>query len=179
MAKRGRRAGRRRAGGPSYEEVMAEITAKEEKRRQEREQRAIQRKEDQKKLTAPAPDPNNRINLKVDDIIALGDPNEMMVEILKTLTDTEFIPDPGEYYTFIYNAKTPRIEYDQHPLIACLGTFNWGFRGFNFHWALRGGNPYRNYTWDELPTGRVHLVRQEEIQDMRSIPYQYFRLTSS
>ena len=178
MAKRGRPAKRRRPGGPSYEEVMAEITAKENKRATERAIRAQQRKEDQEKLTAPTPDPENRLSGMVDEIIALGDPDEMMPVLLDLLTETEFIPDPGEYYTFIYNAKTPRIEYDQYPLIACLGLYPWGFKGFNFHWAARGGNPYRNYTWNELPTGRVHLVREQEMGDARSIPYQRFKYTS-
>lgn len=178
MAKRGRPAKKRRGGGPSYEEVMAEITAKENKRAAEKAIRDQQRREDQEKLTAPAPDPLNRLNGKTDEIIALGNPDEMMPALLELLTETEFIPDPGEYYTFIYNAKTPRIEYDEYPLIACLGTFSWGFRGFNFHWAARGGNPYRNYTWNELPTGRVHLVREQEMLDARSIPYQRFKYTS-
>jgi len=179
MAKRGRPAKKRRGGGPSYEEVMAEITAKENKRAAEREIRDQQRREDQQKLTAAAKDPLNRLDGDVrNGIIALGDPDEMMSALLDILTETEFIPDPGQYYTFIYNAKTPRIEYDEYPLIACLDVFSWGFKGFNFHWAARGGNPYRNYTWQELPTGRVHLVREREMRDARSIPYQYFKYTS-
>ena len=40
----------------------------------------------------------------------------------------------GGFYTFVYNAKTPKITYDQHPLIACVDLFSWGFRGLNFHW---------------------------------------------
>ena len=151
MAKRGRPAKKRRGGGPSYEEVMAEITAKENKRKAEREIRDQQRREDQQKLTAAAKDPLNRLDGEVrNGIIALGDPDEMMSALLDILTETEFIPDPGQYYTFIYN----------------------------FHWAARGGNPYRNYTWQELPTGRVHLVREREMRDARSIPYQYFKYTS-
>ena len=178
MAKRGRPAKKRRGGGPSNEEVMAEITAKENKRAAEKAIRAQQRKEDQQKLITPAPDPSNRLGAVVDEITALGDSDEMMAALLEILTETEFIPDPGEYYTFIYNAKTPRIEYDQYPLIACLGLYPWGFKGFNFHWAARGGNPYRNYTWNELPTGKVHRIREEEMTDARSIPYQYFKYTS-
>jgi hypothetical protein len=70
MAKRGRPAKKRRGGGPSYEEVMAEITAKEERKAKEKAIRAQQRREDQEKLTAPAPDPLNRLNGKTDEIIA-------------------------------------------------------------------------------------------------------------
>ena len=34
----------------------------------------------------------------------------------------------GKYYTFIYFAKTPLIQYDQHPLVAVFDVFDWGFR---------------------------------------------------
>ena len=122
-------------------------------------------------------DPKNRINAKVDSISELGDPDEMMFEIISTLKETEMVPDVGRYYTFIYSPKTPRIEYDQYPLIACVGLFRWGFRGLNYHWALRDANPFRNYTWEEL-VGNLHLVYPTELQDMRAIPYQYFRINN-
>ena len=30
-------------------------------------------------------------------------------------------------------AKTKGLEYDQHPLIACIDVQRWGFRGINYH----------------------------------------------
>ena len=64
-----------------------------------------------------------------------NDPEEMMLEIMDALNDTVTpVPDVGNFYTFVYNAKTPGESYDQHPLIACMGLFPWGFRGLNFHW---------------------------------------------
>ena len=49
-----------------------------------------------------------------------NDPEEMMMKIMELLSGTVTpIPDVGGFYTFIYNAKTPNISYDQHPLIAC------------------------------------------------------------
>ena len=117
-------------------------------------------------------DPKNRINAKVDSISELGDPDDMMIEIMDTLTETELIPDIGRYYTFVYTPKTPRIEYDQNPLIACVGLFRWGFRGINYHW-----NDFRNYTWEEI-VGSLHLVYPLELNDMRSIPYQHFRINN-
>ena len=122
-------------------------------------------------------DPTNRINAKVDSISEMLDPDDMMIEILDTLTETELIPEVGRYYTFVYTPKTPRIEYDQNPLIACIGLFKWGFRGINYHWGLRDANPFRNYTWQEVP-GSLHLVYPEELRDMRAIPYQYFRINN-
>ena len=43
-----------------------------------------------------------------------------MIEIMSILNETVIIPDVGETYTFIYNAKTPRIEYDQHPMVELI-----------------------------------------------------------
>ena len=59
----------------------------------------------------------NRIEGLVDDIIALSEPDDMMLAIVDTLKEVEVIPDVGKYYTFIYLPKTPRIRYDEFPLI--------------------------------------------------------------
>lgn len=111
----------------------------------------------------------NRIKRIKQTLKGMDDPEEMMLLILDNLKDIELIPDVGNYYTFIYNAKTPRLKYDQHPLIACLSIERWGFRGLNFHWGT-----IRNYTWNEV-AGQLHLVRQGEINDLRDIGYAYFR----
>ena len=102
------------------------------------------------------PDLNNKTN----------DQEEMMLEIMGVLNDTVTpIPEAGKFYTFVYNAKTPRITYDQHPLIACTEVFRWGFRGANFHLGK-----YRNYTWEEV-AGQLYIVDYEELGDLLSIPY--------
>ena len=88
--------------------------------------------------------------------------------LLKRLSPAKTVPEPNKYYTFIYQAKTPGIEYDQHPLVGVTDIFNWGFRGINFHW-----DKIRNYTWQEIP-GQLHIVRQSEIQTMLDIPYTYY-----
>ena len=100
-----------------------------------------------------------------------GDQEEMMLEIMEALNDTVTpIPDPGNFYTFVYNAKTPGETYDQHPLIACMELFPWGFRGLNFHWQK-----YRNYTWEEL-AGQLYYVKPNELDDLLAIPYAKFIL---
>ena len=78
------------------------------------------------------------------------------------------IPEVGNFYTFVYNAKTPMTQYDQHPLIACTDLFKWGFRGINYHWQSS-----RSYTWDELP-GMLYIVKSIELDDLLSIPYAKF-----
>lgn len=114
---------------------------------------------------------SNRIIGIKDDLKMMDDPEEMMILIMDTLKEIEMIPDVGNYYTFIYRAKTPDVEYDQHPLIACLEVQRWGFKGLNFHWGQT-----RNYTWEEIP-GQLHLVRKSEINDLRDISYALFRRT--
>ena len=98
-----------------------------------------------------------------------NDPEDMMLEIMDLLKDTVTpVPDIGKYYTFVYNAKTPNVQYDQHPLIACTDIFGWGFRGINFHWQSS-----RNYTWEEQ-SGQLYVVNYDELDDLLAIPYAKF-----
>ena len=113
---------------------------------------------------------SNRIESAKAKIKRLGDPEDMMIEIISILKETSLIPEVGKFYTFVYNAKTPNIEYDQHPLIACTEIKRWGFRAINFHWRKP-----RNYTWEEI-AGQLHLVRENELDDLLSIPYAKFLL---
>ena len=158
-----RRAKRRRSGGPSYEEVKAQIDAREEEKRLKREER---QSADEFQFEGQVGD--NRIESEKDSIRNLGNPEEMMLEIMTILNETVVIPDLGEVYTYIYNAKTPKLKYDQHPLVAVTSVNRWGFSGLNFHW-----NQVRNYTWNEIP-GSLHLVRTSELQSLLDIPYAYY-----
>ena len=118
---------------------------------------------------------DNRIREYLSDLNnRTNDPEEMMLEIMDVLNTTVTpIPDPGNFYTFVYNAKTPGETYDQHPLIACMELFPWGFRGLNFHWQK-----YRNYTWEEL-AGQLYIVQRNELDDLLNIPYAKFILNPS
>tara|TARA_R100000005_G_C4997993_1_gene204714 strand:- start:2162 stop:2563 length:402 start_codon:yes stop_codon:yes gene_type:complete len=113
---------------------------------------------------------SNRISSIKDRLKSMSDPEDMMLEIMSVLTDTQLIPDVGDYYTFIYTAKTENLKYDQHPLIACLEVQRWGFKGLNYHWGK-----VRNYTWEEIP-GSLHSVRNSEIDDLRDINYAYYTI---
>ena len=99
-----------------------------------------------------------------------SDPEEIMLLIMEIFTIEEILPQVGKFYTFVYNPKTPDIDYDQHPLIACVGLFRWGFRGLNFHWQ-----DYRNYTWEEV-AGKLHLVEFQELVDLLALQYCKFLL---
>ena len=115
---------------------------------------------------------DNRIREYLSDLNnRTDDPEEMMLEIMEVLNETVTpIPEVGNFYTFVYNAKTPGETYDQHPLIACTSLERWGFKGLNFHWRKS-----RNYTWNEL-AGQLYIVQQNELDDLLSIPYGKFIL---
>jgi hypothetical protein len=98
------------------------------------------------------------------------DPEDLMVIIIDIFKEEVLYPEPGKFYTFIYNPKTPNIDYDQHPLIACTDLQKWGFRGMNFHWRK-----YRNYTWEEV-AGKLHVVRPNELDELIALSYGKFRL---
>ena len=102
----------------------------------------------------------------------VNDPEDIMLLIMEIFTIEEIMPEPGKFYTFIYNAKTPGISYDQHPLIACVELFRWGFRGLNFHWQN-----YRNYTWEEV-AGKLHVVQFQELDELLALQYGKFILNN-
>ena len=113
--------------------------------------------------------PSNRIEAIKEELETTYDPEDRMLMIMDALKDTVSpIPEVGKFYTFVYNAKTPRIQYDQHPLIACTDLQQWGFKGLNFHWRQS-----RNYTWEEL-AGQLYIVQYDELDDLLAIPYAKF-----
>lgn len=126
----------------------------------------------QEKQKRPTDNKKNRIRPILNRLIGLENPDDLMQEILEVLTTTEMIPRPGGFYTFVYTAKTPLIEYDSHPLVAVTNIYRWGFTGVNFHWGET-----RRYAWEEV-VGSLHVVTAEEIKDLREIPYGKILLNS-
>ena len=113
--------------------------------------------------------PSNRIEAIKDELETTNDPEDLKLMIMDALKHTVSpIPEVGKFYTFVYNAKTPRIQYDQHPLVACTDLQQWGFKGLNFHWRQS-----RNYTWEEL-AGQLYIVQYDELDDLLAIPYAKF-----
>ena len=112
----------------------------------------------------------NRIEEVKDELEkSINDPEDLMLIIMEALNNTVTpIPEVGQFYTFIYNAKTPNITYDQHPLIACTDLQSWGFKGLNFHWRQS-----RNYTWEEL-AGQLYIVEYDQLDDLLRFPYGKF-----
>ena len=115
----------------------------------------------------------NRVSGLLENLIGTEDPDDMMLEIIDRLSDTVTpVPDLGEYYTFLYKAKTPNITYDTNPLVAVTEYHPTGFKGFNFHW-----NRMRNDTFMEV-VGQLYYVNPVEIDELRTIPYQRFVLNN-
>ena len=104
------------------------------------------------------------------DAAGTRDPEDLMMIIIDVFKEEVLYPEPGNFYTFIYNPKTPDIDYDQHPLIACTDLQKWGFKGMNFHWRK-----YRNYTWEEV-AGKLHVVHPNELDELIALNYGKFRL---
>ena len=100
----------------------------------------------------------------------IKDPEDLMLIIMENLKEDSLYPEVGKFYTFVYNPKTPNIEYDQHPLIACTEIYKWGFKAINFHWRES-----RNYTWQEL-AGQLHVVKYEELDELLALQYGKFLL---
>jgi len=126
----------------------------------------------QRKDPNPTSDKSNRIRSVLDNLIGTEDPDDLMTEILNAIKESGKMPSVGKYYVFVYNPKTPNVQYDQNPLVAVTNIFQWGFRGINFHWEKM-----RQYTWDEIP-GPLYEIYAEELADLREIPFGNIRLNN-
>ena len=123
-------------------------------------------------MKRPTDDNSNRVRSVIDGVIGTEDPDDLMLELLGVLQEGGKVPESGKYYVFVYNPKTPNIQYDQNPFVAVTDVFSWGFRGINFHWG-----EIRQYTYNEI-VGQIYEVYSEEVSDVREIPFRKFRLNS-
>ena len=73
----------------------------------------------------------SKIDLLFERTKGITSPEELMDIILQIFDQTEGLPQVGKFYTFRYAAKTPKIKYDRHPLIAMLSYDDKGFEGLN------------------------------------------------
>jgi hypothetical protein len=115
---------------------------------------------------------NNRVAPLVKKLLGVETADDLMIELMSVLIETTDPPQAGKFYVFVYNAKTSNVRYDQNPLVAVTKVYKWGFRGFNYHWGEE-----RNYTWDEV-AGGMYEVYQNEINDLRRLPFGNIRLNS-
>lgn len=107
---------------------------------------------------------------RVESLIFQGNPTYNMSVLLSALGDSTIVPRPNKYYTFVYKAKTPRIQYDQHPLIQCGSIFPWGFTGLNSHMGAR------QYTWAEV-SSNLYELSEEEFAYLQDVPLALIKST--
>ena len=108
----------------------------------------------------PTDDQENRVRGVVRGLIGIEKVDDIMTELISVLSEGGKIPQVDKYYTFFYNAKTPGIQYDQHPLVGVTDVYTWGFRGINFHWGDR-----RQYDYNQI-IGGLYEIYPEEMSDV-------------
>lgn len=111
----------------------------------------------------------NRVRGVVDSLIGVETADDIMENLIEVLSEGGKVPTSGKYYTFFYNAKTPGIQYDEHPLVGVTDVFSWGFRGINFHW---GDN--RQYDYNQV-IGGLYEIYPEEMSDVIELAFAKFR----
>jgi len=114
----------------------------------------------------------NRIRTVSDDLNGTEDPDDLMMKLMELMDEGAKTPEVGKYYIFVYNPKTPNIEYDQNPLVAVTDVFSWGFRGVNFHWGK-----VRQYTFQEV-AGGLYEAYPAEVKDLQAIPFGNIQLNN-
>ncbi len=129
-------------------------------------------KERQQKKVTDTDTNQNRVRAVLDGITGKESGDDLMLELLEVIPESGKIPRPGKFYIFVYNAKTPNIQFDQNPLVAVTDVFQWGFKGINMHWGET-----RQYTWDEV-AGSLYEVFPSEIKDLQAIPFANFRINN-
>jgi hypothetical protein len=109
----------------------------------------------------------SRVQMLEEAILqGIDDPNELMSIIQEIFDDTEKYPRPGNIYTFVYTAKTPRIAYDKHPLLMVESISLSGFKGYNVHWS-----DHRNYVWEGVGSSFHRVKKGEEFDYLHDVPY--------
>jgi len=129
-------------------------------------------KERQQKRVTDTDIHENRVRPVLDGITGKESGDDLMLELLEVLQESGKIPNVGKFYIFVYNAKTPNIQYDQNPLVAVTDVYQWGFRGLNLHWGET-----RQYTWNEV-AGSLYEVYPSEIKDLQALPFANFRINT-
>jgi len=109
--------------------------------------------------------------MELDEAIAQmnENPTYNMNLLLSVLSPSTIVPELDKYYVFVYKAKTPNIQYDQHPFIVCTGVYQWGFSGYNFHWNLP-----RRYSWGEV-LSNLYEVENDELNQVENAPIALFK----
>jgi hypothetical protein len=117
--------------------------------------------------SAPPPENLSRVEMMMKRIsIGTDTPDEIMAVIQEVFDDTDPYPRPGNIYTFVYKATTPRILYDKHPLLMVESLNPPYFSGYNVHWP-----DHRNYVLEGVGSSFHKVQRGEEFDYLHDVPY--------
>ena len=106
----------------------------------------------------------DRVKQLLDNEARGKGPDRNFADLIDIISPSVIIPETDKYYVFAYKAKTPRIRYDQYPLVYVTAVYKWGFQGYNFHWEGT-----RQYTWAEVITNLYEVV-DEELNSVEKLP---------
>ena len=102
-----------------------------------------------------------------ENLIGNESADDLATEVLNVLSEGSNVPEAGNYYVFVYRAKTLKVLHMiLHPLVAVTDVFQWGFKGLNYHWG-----EMRQYTFSEV-VGGLYKVDEMELRDLRTLPCQ-------
>lgn len=120
-----------------------------------------------------------RIQKLLDSLAINMNARYYMNELLESLETSDLThksevisyPELENTYTFIYEAKTPGLLYDYHPLSKILYYTDNGFVGYNFHLQQ-----VRQYTSDGRVRSKFYKVYDDELSDVLKVPSEYLRV---
>lgn len=75
--------------------------------------------------------------IELSENSSLETPQQNMHKLIEILDERTYgYPQPGDVFTFIYQAKTPNLIYDMHPVTEIQGFTKDGFYGWNYHLGM-------------------------------------------
>ena len=122
--------------------------------------------------------PLTRVQSLLNNLAVNMDSRYYMNELIRVLSKEDYIhepdiksyPVPGETYTFIYEAKTPGLLYDYHPVSTIFDFVEDGFVGYNHHL-----NRVRMYN-DTRVKSKFYRVYNDELRNVLQVPSEFLRV---
>lgn len=139
------------------------LTRQKEKLRQQREEPTLTRMETLLSNLAVNMDSRYYMNELIE---------VLSKEDLIHIPDIKSYPVPGETYTFIYEARTPGLLYDYHPVTTVLDFIENGFIGYNMHM----GSIRRYRADDGRIKSRFYRIYDDEIENVLQVPSEFLRI---
>ena len=122
--------------------------------------------------------PLTRIQSLLNNLAVNMDSRYYMNELIRGLSREDKIhvpeiksyPIPGETYTFVYEAKTPGLLYDYHPVTKIMDFTDDGFFGYNHHLSR-----VRRYRADRSKSN-FYRVYDDELVNVLQVPSEFLRV---